>query len=325
MQTLRASSFPARRPSRIARSAVFAFVVCACALAAGSASATQEPAPPPTDCASLEAYHGAWLALVPSFPEGLAGTFACWPDGAGGFWGASIGSFVLVDPTDDDPEGSAEGSYQLVRFDGGVMTEVATYPLTWQRYQRSVRTLQVSDLDRDGTVELLWTTHDDGAEAEEDQQVEVLDWVDGALVPYAPALGSEAFDAWDVDGDGVLDLFTPGPFRAEYICSLNGSIETGPAVPWVSLADGSFTTDHPAVRAYVAARCQDVLRLEWLDAWDGRVVDAIACARYAGVGADALRPVLATFADAHADECMSRAAVEGLLAVEPGLSIGLPR
>jgi hypothetical protein len=232
---------------------------------------------------------------------------------------------VLVDPTSDDPEGSAEGSYQLVRFDGGAMSTVASYPLTWQRYQRTVRSLRVSDLDRDGTVELLWTTYDDGAEAEAGQQVEVLDWVDGALVPYAPADGAEAFDAWDLDGDGAFDLFTPGPFRVEYVCSLNGSIETGPAVPLISQADGTFTADHAATRAYIAARCQDVARLEWLDAWDGTVVDAIACARYAGASAEELRPVLATFADAHADECMNRGAVEGLLAVAPGLAIGLPR
>jgi hypothetical protein len=87
MQAVKTTAFP-RISGLRARGLAWALAAAAlgaAALGASSVHATQEPAPPPTDCASLEAYHRAWLALVPTFPEGLEGTFGCWPDGAGGY------------------------------------------------------------------------------------------------------------------------------------------------------------------------------------------------------------------------------------------------
>jgi hypothetical protein len=115
----------------------------------------------------------------------------------------------------------------------------------------------------------------------------VLTVHNGAVTRYERA-PEHPLSVADFDGDGRLDVEVPPGFGAEYTCSLNGTTHPGPRRFARSRADGTFTEDDPAARAFVRRQCAFDPAAALLSHDDGASAMRVACARWFGVDAAAV-------------------------------------
>jgi hypothetical protein len=154
-------------------------------------------------------------------------------------------------------------------------------------YWGEVHAEAAPDWDGDGQPELVLATTDHMTDEDHHVTRSVLTVRGGAITRYNPAPEHPRTVA-DFDGEGRLDVEVPPGFGAEYTCSLNGTMHPGPRRFARARADGTFTEDDPAARAFVRRQCAFDPSAPLLSHDDGASAMRVACARWSGVDATAV-------------------------------------
>jgi hypothetical protein len=121
----------------------------------------------------------------------------------------------------------------------------------------SVQLQALSDYDGDGEPELLRTVYRKAHEGDAESVALVMTYHAGRIQEYAPSRAASIVSVEDVDGDGLLDLLGPGPYRSVSTQSDIGTeVSVAPSL-FVHHAerDGSFSMVSPASLAYTARQC----------------------------------------------------------------------
>ncbi|MFO0629665.1 MAG: hypothetical protein U0325_29085 [Polyangiales bacterium] len=132
---------------------------------------------------------------------------------------------------------------------------------------------------------------------------------DNAIVPMPGAPEGEIEAPFDVDADGIPDLLLRSPWAAGNTCgpsTFYGPLELAHARP-----DGTFARDDAHARAWMRQRCAGgettPTTLFPSDGPEGELPYRVACWRYWGATADALRAAgRASWSDDADDHCTSR-------------------
>jgi hypothetical protein len=203
--------------------------------------------------------------------------------------GAEVWAIRLSQPRLRDETLSLDAALTYER--GRARGSMAMPAFSYRQFEHRWATLgAVFDWDGDGAAEAVvrlhrWVHEDDGG-----GEVRVVTARGGAVTPYAPAAGFDGVaGVEDVDGDGRPDLVLRSPWHVVESCGPGPHVVEGPARFARSLPDGSFHADDPAVRAYLGRRCDEAARDGVLES-DGGANEllAVACARRAGAGAEAV-------------------------------------
>jgi hypothetical protein len=154
-------------------------------------------------------------------------------------------------------------------------------------YWGELHAAAVTDWDGDGLPEVVLATTDHMTEEDHHVSLSVHTARGGRVARYGAA-PEHPLSVADFDGDGRIDAEVGPGFSAENTCGLNGVLHWGPRRFVRSRPDGTFTENDPAARAYVRRQCAFDPAAPLLTADEPASALRVACARWFGVGAEAV-------------------------------------
>lgn len=219
---------------------------------------------------------------------------------AGVTWGFDVVSVAIDDqnasaPGTDgwsDMQCETHASIRLVRVDAnGAKTFAAAEPVDTAWYsQRALSVRALADYDHDGEVEVLYELSGHDHEGGPVGSRRVLAFDGRAIGPYTPAARFDVARAEDVDGDGLPDLVTRGPYARVESSDVFGN--AWPAAPAMFVAhakgDGSFALGDATAVAWTRAKCPSRPALSFAHedlVFPHGAEEAIVCARLRGASA----------------------------------------
>lgn len=256
------------------------------------------PAPLAAPCARVERAHAGWLARArqelarhDSDPASLGDLFDDVAPGSGCV-AAPGGAWALpLDALRHDPVHSIAAAWSIRFFDARGTASSRREQPDLDRWFAEVR--GVFDFDGDGRGEAIvrptvWGTDP----PERVHRWSVYTARGGAVVPYAPAVAVAPFSSIaDVDRDGRPDLLDEETFASPSACGQGNGTFYGPTLVAHARADGTFSRDDDAARAFVMAQCPSPpTHLAAIDGGDdfARAYVDVACARLWGASAESV-------------------------------------
>jgi hypothetical protein len=192
-------------------------------------------------------------------------SLGCATTDSGVTWGYRLATASAALPKGSSNEGyncSSKWRIELVRENrAGERTVVRGGELSWDAVhyddETSVELRVLSDYDADGEPELLRTRYRRMHEGAPEWDKRVLTYRAGRVEEYAPSRGVPFDAVEDVDGDGLLDLKSAGPYRTISTQTDIGAnaLIAPPLFVHHAQRDGSFATSTPASRAYTERQC----------------------------------------------------------------------
>ena len=304
------------------RSLISSMLLLACTSSRAPTPSTPPPAPQPTAvtdaasetaradatptadasvdvCEGLLAEHRASMAGVTSDlgRDERASFGRCLPT-ADGAWAVVLTGMTFRDTSNENDMAAVEGQRAVVHVGRDGRVSRVTHPERWTSYSAPhLAHASLADFDGDGSPELIIAVNTDVNEGASSQHGEVYTVHDGAVTPYERAAGIEPIEARDADGDGRLDLVTNVPYRGEGDDSPSDFTYEmhGPPLLAHSVADGSFSRDDAAAKAFARQACPARVATVFPARFDGEGAGAmVVCARTWGVPAAAVVRAITT-------------------------------